>query len=97
MTELLLWRLEEFRKREKKLKKLLKEVKSMKQNYNHYMNREKINKLEKQIDNVLIDEEVYWKQRSIIDWLLERDRNTKFIYAKASAQKKKKTRFEDVG
>lgn len=47
MTELLLWRLEEFRKREKKLKKLVKEVKSMKQNYNHYMNREKINKLEK--------------------------------------------------
>lgn len=50
----------------------------------------KKNKLEKQIDNVLIDEEVYWKQRSIIDWLLERDRKTKFFHAKASAQKKKK-------
>lgn len=97
MTELLLWSLEEFSKREKKLKKLLKELKSMKQSYDHYMDREKNNKLEKQIDNVLIDEEVYWKQRSIIDWLLERDRNTNFFHAKASTQKKKKTRFEDVG
>ena len=49
----------------------------------------KIKMLEKHIDNVLIDEEVYWKQRSRADWLLEGDKNTKFFHAKFSAPKKK--------
>lgn len=47
MAELLLWSSEEFGGREKKLKKLWKELKSIKQNYDHYVDGEKIRELEK--------------------------------------------------
>lgn len=45
--------------------------------------------LEKQIDNILIDEGVYWKQRSRSNQLLERDRNTKNFHANGTTRKRK--------
>ena len=50
---------------------------------------EEIRKIESYINSMLIDEEIYWKQRSRADWLREWDKNTKFFHAKASARKKK--------
>ncbi|KAH9685475.1 reverse transcriptase domain-containing protein [Citrus sinensis] len=95
LAELKLWSRTEFGGKEKRVKELINELKSVKHNFEHYMSGEKIKRLEKQIDNMLLDEEVYLKQRSRADWLLEGDRNTKFFHAKATARKRK-NRIEGV-
>lgn len=53
------------------------------------VDRKETRKLETQVNNMLIEEEMYWKQRSKTDWLREGDKNTKFFHSKASARKRK--------
>ncbi|KAH9769811.1 reverse transcriptase domain-containing protein [Citrus sinensis] len=43
----------------------------------------------KQIDDLLIDKEIYWRQRSRAVWLREGDKNTKYFHSKATARKRK--------
>jgi hypothetical protein len=42
-------------------------------------NRNKIKKIESELDELLHREEIFWKQRSRIMWLKEGDRNTNFF------------------
>ncbi|KAL9423148.1 hypothetical protein AB3S75_035275 [Citrus x aurantiifolia] len=65
---------------QKKLKKLKEKLKEIRQNYSHYGSGVEVQNIERQIDNILVDEEIFWKQRSRGDWLREEgDRNTKFF------------------
>ena len=50
---------------------------------------EKIKHLESVMEGLLEREEIFWKQRSRIDWLQVGDRNTKFFHSKATARKRK--------
>lgn len=58
----------------------------MKFNYVQYEVENEIRSTEKQIENLLMDEETYWRQRSRVEWLKKRDRNTKFLSVKEKEQ-----------
>ncbi|KAL5775011.1 hypothetical protein ACOSP7_012568 [Xanthoceras sorbifolium] len=44
---------------------------------------------ERELESLLSKEELYWKQRSRVDWLLAGDKNSKFFFRRATARKKK--------
>lgn len=52
-------------------------------------NGEEIKKMERNIQNMLVNEEIYWKQRSRADWLKKGDKNTKFFHHNTSSRKQK--------
>ncbi|XP_024038343.1 uncharacterized protein LOC112097373 [Citrus clementina] len=89
MARLILWSKEEFRGRQKKLEKLMNQLRSLKLSRVQYVKGNKIKEVERQIQYMLADDEIYWKQRSRADWLKGGDKNTKFFHHKASSRKKK--------
>ncbi|KAK3218464.1 hypothetical protein Dsin_012434 [Dipteronia sinensis] len=48
-----------------------------------------IRTIEKDVEGLLYCDEIYWKQRSRVDWLGAGDRNSRYFHAKATARKKK--------
>jgi len=41
----------------------------------------------KNLDNLLLKQEIYWAQRSRISWMKHGDKNTMFFHSKASQQR----------
>ena len=59
IARLILWSKEEFRGRQKKLEKLTKQLQSLKLNRVQYINGDKIKEVERQIQNMLADDEIF--------------------------------------
>ncbi|KAH9672148.1 reverse transcriptase domain-containing protein [Citrus sinensis] len=83
------WSEEEFGGQERKLKTLMKELQKAKQSKMHYEEANGIRQIEKQIHNILLEEEIYWRHRVRANWLQTGDKNTKFFHSKATARKRK--------
>ena len=83
------WSRREFGGRDKKLKELLQKLKQAKADGLQYDRGREITHIERQIQNILIDEETYWKQRSRADWLKGGDKNTKFSMQKHQREKER--------
>lgn len=67
----------------------MEELKTIRQHHILYEDGDIIKRIEKQLDVILMDEVIYWKQRSRAYWLKEWDRNIKYFHAKASLRKRK--------
>ena len=67
MAQLRIWSMEEFGERTKQLKSLTNELQRARLSNIPYVDGAEIRKINKQIDKILADEEIYWKQRSRAD------------------------------
>ena len=75
-----------------------KKIKEKRENLNSLVSRDRngslggdINKLRKEINELLDSEEIKWQQRSKVQWLGLGDRNTKYFHSKTSDRRRKNT------
>lgn len=61
------WSKVEFADRKKKQDKLINQLRYVKQSRAREVNGDRIRKLKNQINSMLMNEEIYWKQRSRVD------------------------------
>lgn len=71
-----------------KIERLRKDLRQVSKK-NDLRSQKRKKEIEKELDGLLEKEEIYWKQRSRIEWLKESDRNTKFFHRKSTWRKKK--------
>ena len=89
------WGFKKYGGRRREIRRLKKEI-ELKKAYSSYgLSISSIVALEKRLDILQNHEEIYWKQRSRIDWLAYGDRNSRVFHLKAS-ERKKKNRIEGL-
>lgn len=75
----------------------MNELKTIKQQNLRYDDDNHIRFIKSYINNLLMDKEIYWKQKSKADWLRQGDKNTKFFHAKDSSRKRKNKILDEEG
>ncbi|KAA3469327.1 reverse transcriptase [Gossypium australe] len=89
----------------KKLNQMRKQIGYLQANINRIADSQgsnyegnKLKAMRLKLGNLLNKEEKYWAQRSRVNWLKERDRNTQFFHVRATNRKKKNNiaRLKDI-
>ncbi|KAM0889558.1 hypothetical protein ACQ4PT_027632 [Festuca glaucescens] len=88
MASMTSWNNNVFGSVNKEIKQLRKKLEILQSN-NYLANQGEIRKISARLDELLLREEIMWRQRSRIEWLKEGDRNTKYFHRKALGRKKK--------
>jgi hypothetical protein len=73
----------------RKIKQVQDELHALNQNHSLKDQTQQIKAKETELENLLDGEEMWWKQRSRVDWLQHGDKNTKFFHLKASKRRKR--------
>lgn len=75
----------------------MNELKTIKQQNLRYDDDNHIRFIKSYINNLLMDEEIYWKQKSKANQLRQCDKNTKIFHAKDSSRKRKNKSLDEEG
>ncbi|KAL9460747.1 hypothetical protein AB3S75_003870 [Citrus x aurantiifolia] len=89
LAELMLWSKRAFGDSKKKLEKLRNRLEELQGHNRQYVKGEEVKSIKRKIHHLVLNEEIYWKQRSRADWLAEGDKNTRYFHSKASSRKRK--------
>lgn len=73
----------------KKIKMLSLQIDDIRENATTAAQSKCLGTLEAKLEKLLLKEEIYWKQRSRVNWLSEGDRNMAYFHKSASACKKR--------
>ena len=83
------WGSSVFKQIPKKIQEKKESLGELLRNDTTLQNEAEINELRKEINLLLDDEEVWWQQRSRVQWLGEGNRNTKYFHHRASERRRK--------
>lgn len=95
LAQLKIWSKKEFEGRKKKQNDM-EQLEKAWQKPSQVVDGKEIRKLETQVNNMLTEEEMYWKQRSRVDWLREDNQNIKFFSLQSISSEEKKTKFGEL-
>ncbi|KAL5578461.1 hypothetical protein UlMin_020160 [Ulmus minor] len=83
------WGFQKYGRVKKQIADLRHNIEAKKTDIDHGPSMLEISNMEENLEYLLDKEEIYWKQRSCMDWLTHGDRNSKIFHQKASERRKK--------